>query len=538
MGQEVSPAGWQPLGAGSSARAGRRYGAAGGRGTTLPRTANEQAFLRLALTHGLVMAGDAMVTVALAGSIFFSTDVNGARLKVLLSLVLTMAPFAVVAPFLGPAIDRSKGGRRVMVILSAAGRCLLCLYLAREVHDLLLFLPGALALLILSKAHAIAKSALVPATVDSPDDLVKAGSRLAIIAAVAGGVAGAVAAGVLKAFHASTALRLAAVVYGVGAVMAVRTRPAPPATLQPADHVDEALRSRGVSLAAVCMATIRGSSGFLTFAVAFDFKNPHHPAPAWWYGLVIVGALVGGFVGNLVGPALRRVLHEERILVLTLGGLAVVALGAALVHNRLGVTVLAFAVGMADGVGQLAFDAIVQRDGSEGTRARSFARFEATFQLLWVVGALIPVIVGLPTHLILPKRVFSLVIAAAAGGALAYYLTGRWAAAGRGPERPAGRPEGVSGPVGQDRGSADRHDEVTQPVPEIWTAVRGGPPPDPTRMEPRTPPVGTPWRPRPAEADVGGAPGTVAGAPDPRAPDPEASAGPRRNPGRSRRRDR
>jgi hypothetical protein len=485
----------------------------------LPRTQKEEAFLRLALTHTLVMAGDAMVTVALAGSIFFfSTDVNGARLKVLLSLALTMAPFAVVAPFLGPAIDRSRGGRRMLVILAAAGRCLLCLYLAREVNDLLLFLPGALALLILSKGHAIAKSSLVPATVDSPEDLVKAGSRLAIIAAVAGAVAGGLAAGVMKIFDAALVLRLAAVVYAAGAVMAVRTRPAPPAALAPADHVDEARRSKGVSLAAVCMATIRISSGFLTFAVAFDFKSPHHPAPAWWYGLVIVGALAGGFVGNLVGPVIRRTIPEDRILLLTLVALAIVGVGAAVADNRLAVTVLAFAVGIADGVGQLAFDALVQRDGSEGTRGRSFARFEATFQLLWVIGAVIPVIVGLPTHLILPKEVFCLMIGLGAAGSAAYYVASRRATILTGGSAPRPAVENVA-VIPPDRGVAPRleaHEASSEPG--VWSAVRGGPPADPATAAPSVPPAPTP----------------PSGTPVQPGPEPPPGPGPRRNPRRAR----
>ena len=33
-----------------------------------------------------------------------------------LYLALTMAPFAVVAPLIGPALDRMRGGRRLMVI--------------------------------------------------------------------------------------------------------------------------------------------------------------------------------------------------------------------------------------------------------------------------------------------------------------------------------------------------------------------------------------------------------------------------------------
>ena len=62
------------------------------------------------------MAGDTLVTIALAGSLFFSIDPSEARRKVFLYLALTMAPFAVVAPLVGPALDRAAGGRRWMVI--------------------------------------------------------------------------------------------------------------------------------------------------------------------------------------------------------------------------------------------------------------------------------------------------------------------------------------------------------------------------------------------------------------------------------------
>src|SRR5690348_1374508 len=68
-------------------------------------------FARLSRTHALAMAGDTLITLALAGSLFFSISPTAARGRVALSLVLTMAPFAVVAPLLGPAIDRSSRGR-------------------------------------------------------------------------------------------------------------------------------------------------------------------------------------------------------------------------------------------------------------------------------------------------------------------------------------------------------------------------------------------------------------------------------------------
>src|ERR1700679_4321828 len=65
------------------------------------------AFGRLALVHVIMMAGDTLVTVSLAGSLFFSVSPTEAKSRVLLYLLLTIAPFAVVSPLLGPLIDKS-----------------------------------------------------------------------------------------------------------------------------------------------------------------------------------------------------------------------------------------------------------------------------------------------------------------------------------------------------------------------------------------------------------------------------------------------
>ena len=118
-------------------------------------------FGRLALTHVLMTAGDTLFAVSLAGSLFFSISPKAAQGKILLYLLLTMAPFAVVAPALGPLIDRSRGARRGMVVASALGRAALCPFLARDIHSLLLF-PEAFAMLVLSKVYLVTKGALVP----------------------------------------------------------------------------------------------------------------------------------------------------------------------------------------------------------------------------------------------------------------------------------------------------------------------------------------------------------------------------------------
>src|SRR5690606_29227222 len=104
-------------------------------------------FTRLARTHAAAVAGATLVALALAGSLFFSIDPDAARWRVALYLGLTMAPFAVVAPLIGPALDRARGGRRFIVIGANAGRTLVCLLMLGHLDSLLLF-PEAFAVLV------------------------------------------------------------------------------------------------------------------------------------------------------------------------------------------------------------------------------------------------------------------------------------------------------------------------------------------------------------------------------------------------------
>ena len=119
------------------------------------------------------VCGDACITVSLAGSLFFQSPTS-AHGKVLLYLLLTMAPFAVVAPIMGPWLDRQKGGRRMLVIISCAA-VLLCLgmaqYISKAAPEGLLVYPLAFGVLIFAKGQGVAKSALVPSLVRSDAEL-------------------------------------------------------------------------------------------------------------------------------------------------------------------------------------------------------------------------------------------------------------------------------------------------------------------------------------------------------------------------------
>src|SRR5690606_9682698 len=121
----------------------------------------------------------------LAGSLFFSNPAESARGDVLLYLLVTMLPFAVVAPVLGPALDYRRSGRRLLVVGSLLGRSVLALLMARWISEPapegLLIYPLAFGILVLAKGYSVAKSALVPALIGRDDELVKANSKLALV---------------------------------------------------------------------------------------------------------------------------------------------------------------------------------------------------------------------------------------------------------------------------------------------------------------------------------------------------------------------
>jgi hypothetical protein len=381
-------------------------------------------FGRLAVTHILMISGDTLVTIALAGTLFFSISTNAAQGKVVLYLLLTMAPFAVVAPALGPLLDRSRGARRALIMTSSAGRVVLCLLMARHVHSLLLF-PEAFGVLVLSKLYLVSKAAVVPATVAREDELVRANSRLALLAAITGFVASLPAVAILKIpfLGAPWVLRVDAVVFLVATVSAVRLPKAPDTF----DRPDRRWRGPPVRLpttraAASAMAVLRGGMGFLTFLLAFSLRNEH--APAWEFGFVLVASVAGGLIGNLVAPRLRRMLVEEQMLLAALTVVASIAILTAILGGRLLEAALAAAVGFGFAFGKVGFDTLVQRDTPEADQGRAFARFETRFQLVWVVGGLIPVATSLPGR---PGALVLGIVAAAA--AVSYGLGWRALAA-------------------------------------------------------------------------------------------------------------
>jgi MFS family permease len=383
-------------------------------------------FTRLARAHAATVAGDTLIALALANSLFFDIDPSAARSKVALYLALTMAPFAVVAPLIGPALDRARGGRRLMVIGANALRALICLLMIRDLDSLVLF-PEAFAVLVLAKSYHVAKSAIVPTVVRSDAELIEANSRLSFLSGVvtfAAAIPGGLAFAIGSAFDGGSqaVLIVATVVFAIGALLGIRI----PATKVVVDDTSETeraeLRGGGILLAASAMGLLRGIVGFLTFLVAFALRTSD--APTWQFGLVLAASGVGSLLGALAAPALQRGgATEERILMIVLGITAAGGLLAAWAGGIVAAAALAVCVGIAASSGKLAFDSVLQRDAPDANRGRSFARFETRFQLTWVAGAFLPVVITIPL------QVGFLVIAACAAFALFSYVAGQRALA-------------------------------------------------------------------------------------------------------------
>jgi MFS family permease len=372
-------------------------------------------FTRLARTHAASVAGDALFAIGLAGSVFFSLDFTSARWRVALYLLLTIAPFAIAAPLIGPAIDRIKGGRRWIIVGSMVLRAVLAFFVVRHM-DSLLFYPEAFGMLVMQKIYSISKSAVIPSTVHSDEELVQANSQLTtlssiavVIAAIPGGILYAVGGG-------SATVALGAVVFAVGIIFALQLPPTTVAAEPEGEAEREELRSAGITHASVAMSLIRGMVGFLAFMLAFDFKNAG--APLWQLGFVAATAQLGFFLGSLIVPRLRRKLTEERILVGSLLVTSVAGLLTAFIGGLGGAAVLSMMLGATSCSAKQAFDSIVQRDAPDANRGRSFAKFETRFQLIWVIGALLPIVFPIPASL-----GFGL-IAISSSIAVAFYLVG------------------------------------------------------------------------------------------------------------------
>jgi MFS family permease len=398
--------------------------------------------------------GDAFVAVALAGTLFFSASVDQARGRIALALLITIAPFAVLAPFLGPMLDRVQQGRRYILMGTLLARGLLCWGMAGAVqhNDAVTLLPAAFGVLVLQKAYGVTRAAVTPRLLPSEITLVTANARSALGGLIASAVGAGLAVGVSfiaggGSGGAAWVLRAGTAIYLAATALALRLPsgvdspeevPAPPADGSapapagagpggaPAGPDDQGTGPAGpngtrpmpgrrdggrtglrrvfkiptigpvVREAMQANAALRAYSGFMIFFLAFILRTVHFPGTPdkLALGEMIAAAGIGGFIGTGIGSALRS--RSPQAIVFVMLTLATITTALCAVFFSLwAALVVALAAALGQALVKLALDSILQREIGEEVRSSTFAVSETLHQLSWVAGGLAGLLMSL-----------------------------------------------------------------------------------------------------------------------------------------------
>jgi hypothetical protein len=368
----------------------------------------ETGMMRLFDLHAVSCAGDTLITIGLAGTIFFNAPVGEARSKVALYLLVTMVPFALLAPVVGPLLDHFRHGRRYALAATMLGRAFLAWMISDYIHGFGLY-PAAFGVLALSRAYGVARSAAVPRLLPAGLGLSQAGARASLYGTIAGAVVAPLGLAAFW-FGPQWPLRVASVIFLIGMVIALRLPPR--ADSDPPETVPSPLRAiltrggrgekvlgRGEPSGRLVIATLVGAAslralyGFLLLYLAFAIKAGDLDTGLFGRDLsdeaalaVVGGALAAGtFLATAVGTRLRipypAALQSSGLIIV-----AGVGVLATLRFSLLMVTVLCLVTAIISGLGKLAVDVSIQERVRERLRASSFAHSETVLMLAFVAG--------------------------------------------------------------------------------------------------------------------------------------------------------
>ncbi|MEH3154736.1 MAG: MFS transporter [Gordonia paraffinivorans] len=419
--------------------------------------ADRSGLTALTLPVVLNYAVDAAMTVALANTLFFAAASAESKGKVALYLALTIAPFALIAPLIGPMLDKLQRGRRIAMATTFALRAVLALLIMANsgwdsaadqlTYDPWVLYPSALGLLVLSKSFGVLKSAVTPRVLPPSIDLVRVNSRLTTWGLVAGTVIGGALAALFETalgrvlpLHLPGAFVLLLILAAVASYACMRipswvesTAGEIPTTLtyhgEPPEP-EPARRSFTPAALAATMrqplgrrvltglwgnGTIRVLTGFLTLYIAFYAKS-NQGNHSGWVQLALIGSVgaaagIGNFVGNAAGTRLE-LRNPQRIVVASTVASLVVCVLAAVFGSIVVAALAALVAAGTSAIGKVCLDSSIQDDLPDESRASAFGRSESVMQLCWVLGAALGVL--LPPTLWIGFTVVSVIMAVGA----------------------------------------------------------------------------------------------------------------------------
>ncbi|MGL5809302.1 MAG: MFS transporter [Nocardioides sp.] len=378
--------------------------------------AGDSGMSQLIELHAINAAGDAAIAISLAGTLFFQVPTGEARSQVALFLGLTMLPFVIVAPLIGPFLDRFNHGRRWAIGATMAIRAFLAWVLATATQlDSQWLFPAALGCLVASKAYAVTRGAAVPRLLPSGQTLVKANARISL-AGVIGAAISAPIAGLAAWAGPEWSLRYAFAVFVLATVMAIRL----PArvdsslgegtlvltgaagddgaeSLSPSPSGRYRMRIPGaVSFALRAGCGPRWLSGFLTMFLAFLLREVEIGdfAPEVLLGVVIGAAGVGSTIGVALASLLRQVQPSTTVVAALIADVVMAGV-AALMFGLIPLVLLGLVAGMAQSLSKLSLDSTIQTYVPERVQSSAFARSDTTLQLAWVIGGFCGIVMPL-----------------------------------------------------------------------------------------------------------------------------------------------
>jgi MFS family permease len=420
--------------------------------STRAEGAGESGLASLIDLHAIHSAGDALLTVALANTLFFSVDVHQARSRVAIYLLVTMAPFAVVAPVVGPLLDRFRHGRRYALAATLIARAFLAWVIAGAVASKGGFelYPAAFGALICSKAYGVSRSAVVPRVLPPSVTLVRGNARLSLWGIIAAAAAAPIGQGLSWGTGSPAwTLRLATLCYLVGSVFAFRLPSRVDSNkgesrLRSRKLDDETLTYPGVTDTGTtvgftdtgttvgftdtetrvikiprqaktsffrrilpplhgigarmptmlrAIAGLRAFSGFLALFLAFLIRT--HPLGVFSstvdLGFIVAGATAGSVLGTTLGAWLKARTPEA----LAIGALiaaAGIGIITAIWFGLVTATASILIASMVASIGKLGLDSVIQHDVADAVRTSAFARSETVLQLSWVLGGFLAII--------------------------------------------------------------------------------------------------------------------------------------------------
>ncbi len=364
------------------------------------------------LTYAVMLnyASDAAMAIALANTLFFAATSGESKGKVALYLLITIAPFALVAPVIGPALDKVQRGRRLAMCASSIGQGLMAVVMALHFDDWLLY-PAALGMMVLSKSFTVLKAAVTPRVLPSEITLSKTNARLTTFGLVAAGVFGALASGVNAITGSAGALWFTALICVAAAVQSMRipawveaTEGEVPTSLSA--HPKEKKRrqplGRHIVVALWGNGSVRVLTGFLMMFAAFAVKaQTEGSGQTPFMQLLLLGVIgaaagAGGFLGNALGSRLHFG-SPDQVIVGCVAGCVLAALVATVLPGLATAAIVGLIGATASALAKISLDAVIQEDLPEESRASAFGRSETVLQLAWCIGGAVGLLLP-PTY--------------------------------------------------------------------------------------------------------------------------------------------